>query len=54
MEAILTLSPPRLYSKFDYFIFIFIIHELLTNVPSNHVYPSNTLNKEYFYINIVA
>ena len=30
------------------FIFISISHELLTNVPSNHIYPSSTLNKEYF------
>ena len=28
---------------------IFLVsHELLTNVPSNHIYPSSTLNKEYF------
>ena len=36
------------------FLVIFISHELLTNVSSNHIYPSSTLNKEYVYINMVA
>ena len=53
LYIIKTLSPLTLYSNFDYFIFIFVSHELLTNVPSNHIYPSSTLNKEYFYINIL-
>ena len=44
----LTLSQLTLYSNFDYFYII--LHELLTNVPSNHIYPSSTLNKEIFYI----
>ena len=36
------------------FLVYFISDELFTNVPSNHIYPSSTLNKEYFYINMVA
>ena len=29
-------------------------HELLTNVSSNHIYPSSTLNKEFFLQNMVT
>ena len=48
------LTAKFLQAILNYFIFIFISHELLTNVPSNHIYPSSTLNKEYFYINMVT
>ena len=45
----LTLSPLTLYTAIlTFFIFIVITHELLTNVPSNHICLSSTLNKEYF------
>ena len=50
----LNLSPLTLYSNFDYFYIYFISHELLTNVPGNLIYPSSTLNKEHFYIDMVA
>ena len=54
-KHLLTLSPLTFYTAIlTIFIFIFISHELLTNVPSNHIYSSSTLNKKYFYINMVA
>ena len=42
----LALSLPSFYSNFE---LIFTSHELLTNVPSNQIYASSTLNKEYYY-----
>ena len=34
------LSPSSFYSNFELFLYLFF-NELLTNVPNNHVYPSN-------------
>ena len=52
-RSVLTLSPPSFYSNFELSLYLFL-YQLLTNVPSNHIYPSSTLNKEYFYKSMVT